>query len=46
MSKKLALDCDDELWNLVLKFKIDNHLKKNNDAVLMLLKRGLKNESS
>jgi len=42
MAKKLILDIDEKLWNEVLKFKIDNGAKKNNDAVVMLIKKALK----
>jgi hypothetical protein len=42
MPKKLILDIDDEIWKEVLKYKIDNDLKNNNDAVVNLIKRGLK----
>lgn len=42
MPKKLILDIDEELWKEVLKYKIDNDLKNNNEAVVKLIKRGLK----
>ena len=42
MAKKLLLDCDNELWNKVLKYRIDKGLKKNNEAVIDLIKKGLK----
>lgn len=42
MAKKLLLDCDDKLWNEVLKYKIDEGMKNNNEAVIELLKKGLK----
>ncbi len=42
MAKKLILDCDDKLWNEVLKYKIDSGAKNNNDAVIELLKKALK----
>jgi len=42
MTKKLILDCDDKLWNEVLKYRIDKGLKNNNEAVLELIKKGLK----
>ena len=42
MAKKLLLDCDDELWNKVLKYRIDSGLKNNNEAVNDLIKKGLK----
>jgi len=41
MAKKLILDCDDKLWNEVLKYRIDAGLKNNNDAVLELIKKAL-----
>jgi hypothetical protein len=43
MPKKLILDIDDATWKNVLKFKIDNDLKNNNEAVVTLIKRGLTN---
>lgn len=42
--KKIILDADETLWREVLKFKIDRGLKKNNDAVIELIRRGLKNK--
>jgi hypothetical protein len=42
MPKKLLLDCEDKLWNEVLKYKIDAGLKNNNIAVIELIKKGLK----
>lgn len=42
MPKKLILDIDEELWKEVLKYKIDNDLKNNNEAVVKLIKIGLK----
>jgi len=42
MAKKLLFDCDDKLWNEVLKYKIDKGLKNNNEAVAELIKKGLK----
>jgi hypothetical protein len=41
MPKKLILDIDEETWKEVLKYKIDNDLKNNNDAVIVLIKKGL-----
>jgi hypothetical protein len=41
MPKKLILDIDENTWKDVLKFKIDNDLKNNNEAVVTLIKRGL-----
>ena len=37
MTKKIILDCDNNLWNLVLKYKIDCALKNNNEAVIKLV---------
>lgn len=42
MAKKLILDVNDVLWKEVLKFKIDQELKNNNEAVIKLIKEGLK----
>jgi len=42
MAKKIILDCEDKLWNEVLKYRIDKGLKNNNEAVLDLIKKGLK----
>ena len=42
MAKKLLLDCEDKFWNEVLKYKIDSGLKNNNEAVIDLIKKGLK----
>lgn len=42
MAKKLILDCEDKLWNEVLKYKIDAGLKTNNEAVINLIQKGLK----
>lgn len=44
MAKKLILDCDDKLWNEVLKYRIDKGLKNNNEAVIDLIKKGLKSK--
>jgi len=41
MVKKLILDIDEDTWGEVLKHKIDARLKKNNDAVVELIKKGL-----
>ena len=41
MAKKLILDANEDLWKEVLKFKIDNDLNTNNEAVIELIKRGL-----
>ncbi len=42
MPKKLILDVDEETWKEVLKYKIDNDLDNNNEAVIKLIKKGLK----
>jgi len=42
MAKKLLLDCEDKLWNEVLKYRIDSGFKNNNEAVIELIKKGLK----
>jgi hypothetical protein len=42
MPKKLILDIDEDVWKEVLKYKIDNSLKNNNEAVVKLVKKGLK----
>jgi len=44
MAKKLILDVEEKLWKKVLKFKIDQDLKNNNEAVIKLIKKGLKNQ--
>ena len=44
MAKKLILDIDEDTWREVLKFKIDQGLRKNNDAVVQLIKQGLDKE--
>ena len=42
MAKKLILDIDENTWKEVLKYKIDKSMKNNNDAVVELIKKGLK----
>ena len=42
MVKKLVLDIDEETWREVQKYRIDQELKRNNEAVVELIKRGLK----
>ena len=42
MAKKMILDTDEELWKQVLKYKIDKEFKNNNQAVVDLIRRGLK----
>ena len=44
MAKKLILDIDENTWKEVLKYKIDKSLKNNNEAVVDLIKKGLKNK--
>lgn len=41
MARKLILDCDNTIWKDVLRFKIDNELKNNNEAVNVLIRKGL-----
>jgi hypothetical protein len=41
MAKKLILDISEDIWKEVLKYKIDNDLKNNNEAVVKLIKKGL-----
>ena len=41
MVKKLVLDIDENIWKDVLHFKITNNLKTNNEAVVVLIKRGV-----
>jgi hypothetical protein len=43
MVKKLILDIDEELWKKVKKFKIDKDLNSNNESVIRLIERGLRN---
>ncbi len=42
MTKKLVLDIDEASWKEVKKFQIDNDIKHINDAVVELVKTGLK----
>lgn len=43
MAKKLVLECyDEKLWNEVLKYKIDKGLSNNSEAVIELIKKGLR----
>ena len=44
VAKKLLLDANDELWNEVLKYRIDRRFKNNNEAVVELIKKGLKHK--
>ena len=46
MAKKLIFDCDEKLWKEVLKFRIDKNLKNNNQAVKLLIEKGLKSSKS
>lgn len=38
---KLMLRCDEQLWKLILKYKIDYNHSNNNKAVLELVRKGL-----
>ena len=42
MAKKLILDVEDDIWKEVLKYRIDHDLNNNNEAVVKLIKVGLK----
>lgn len=42
MAKKLILDVDEDTWKQVLHYKIEYGLKNNNEAVIKLIKKGLK----
>jgi len=42
MAKKLILDIDEHTWKEVLKYKIDGDKKNNNEAVIELIRKGLK----
>jgi hypothetical protein len=44
MAKKLILDIEEKIWREVQKYKIDNGLKNNNEAVVKLIQKGLKNQ--
>jgi hypothetical protein len=46
MAKKLILDIDEETWKEVLKFKIDAGFANNNEAVVKLIKKGLKGKQT
>lgn len=39
MPKKHILDIDDETWKDVLRYKIDNELKNNNETLIKLIKK-------
>lgn len=42
MAIKLQLDCEDQLWNKVCAYRYTKGFKNNNEAVLDLIKKGLK----
>lgn len=42
MAKKLQLDVEDKLWIEVQKYKLDHQLRGNNEAVIELIKKGMK----
>jgi len=42
MAKKLILDCNEELWIEVQTYRLKHKLKNNNEAVLELIKKGLR----
>jgi len=42
MAEKIVLDVDEATWKEVWKFKIEHDHKIMNDAVVELIKRGLK----
>jgi hypothetical protein len=42
MAIKHNLDADDDLWRQVLIYKIETKQKNNNEAVISLIRRGLK----
>jgi hypothetical protein len=42
MVKKSFIDVDEETWKEVQKYKIDKSYKKVNEAVIDLIKEGLK----
>ena len=46
MPKKLILDIDEDTWKKVLKYKIDNDCKNNNEAVVKLIHKGLREDKS
>lgn len=42
MVKKHILDCEPELWKKVHIFKLENNCKDVNEAVIKLIKKGLR----
>ena len=40
ITKKLILDTDNKIWKKVLKYKINNNFKNNDEAVVSLIKKG------
>jgi hypothetical protein len=46
MAKKIILDIDEETWKEVQKYRIDADLPNNNEAVVRLVKKGLKTKWS
>lgn len=46
MAKKIILDIDEETWKEVQKYRIDADLANNNEAVVRLVKKGLKTKWS
>jgi len=42
MPRKLLLDVDNETWKKVQKLKIDQDFKNNNETVVYLIKKGLR----
>jgi len=41
MPKKLLLDSDEETWAEVQKYRIDQKLRNNNEAVIKLIRKAL-----
>ena len=44
MAKKIILDIDEELWKEVGHYKLDSTAKNMNEAVVQLIKKGLKSK--
>ena len=42
MPRKLLLDVDNETWKKVQKLKIDQDFKNDNETVVYLIKKGLR----
>jgi hypothetical protein len=42
MPKKMILDIDEDTWKEVQKYRINYDLKNNNEAVVKLIKEGLR----